>query len=166
MTIAGVIIVAVGSYLFGNLIGYLVHRALHAPWMGRPYEDHYHHHWKIYPPEDFLSEEYRHPPEEAEQAKYYVPAFLLACMPLLAIHWGYFVEAAILSITVLKVNAMVHDALHIRGHWLERFSWFLVLREIHVNHHVDPSTNLGIFSFFADRLFRSYSGRNKDAPTK
>ena len=156
--------VLIGSYLLGNLLGYVVHRLLHFKWMGRPYQDHYYHHVEVYPPDDYLSDEYREPPAEASQAKYYVTAFALACSPLLLWHWAYGLLALVMSLSILKLNAYVHDSLHIRGHRWEKYRWFRHLRDVHYHHHVDVATNFGIFSFFPDRLLRTYAGKPQESP--
>ena len=155
------LIVTLAVYAVGNLLGYVVHRLLHCKWMGKAYEDHYHHHCRIYPPHDYLSEEYREPPMDADQGKYYITAFVLMCTPLLAWSWVYFVWGVLMALIVLKANAWVHDVLHIRGHYLERFRLFRWLREVHFQHHVDVHTNFGIFVFFPDHLFRTYAGKTE-----
>ena len=153
--------IAIAAYVVGNFMGYMVHRLLHCTFMGKAYEDHYHHHCRIYPPNDYLSDEYREPPTGADQGKYYIAAFLVVCLPLLAWHWGYFLWAIVTSLAVLKTNAWVHDVLHIRGHYLERFRLFQWLREVHFQHHVDVHTNYGIFEFVPDLLFRTFAGKTE-----
>lgn len=158
MDIQGIVIVSVVTYLLGNFGGYLVHRLLHNKLMGRAYEDHYHHHYTIYPVSDYLSDEYREPPIEAGQAKYYIPVLMLMCAPFLLWHWGYFILAVVESLAVLKLNSVVHDSLHIRGHRMEKYRFFIWLREVHFQHHVDVHTNYGIFSFLTDRIFKTFTG--------
>lgn len=155
--ITNLLLLTIAVYVIGNAGGYFMHWLLHQKWTGRPYRDHYNHHFKIYPPSDYLSLEYREPPIEAEQAKYYVPFFLLLATPALFWHWGYYLVAVFEAIAVLKANAAIHDALHVIGHRWERWEWFQKYRALHFEHHVDTRKNLGIFSFFADRLVRTYS---------
>lgn len=149
------LLLIIATYFVGNLIGYGVHRALHSPRMGRAHADHYYHHWVLYPPDDFLSKEYREPPKEAEQAKYYLLAVGVLFLPLLYFGtWAYviaFVEAAL----VLQLNAYVHDSIHVDGHWLERFGVFRRLRAIHFEHHLQD-VNYGIFDFTWDLIFRTW----------
>lgn len=151
-----VLLLTLGVYVFGNFGGYIVHRLLHCKWMGRAYRDHHHHHFTIYPPEKYLSDEYLEPPIEAGQAKYYLTFFAVVMSPLILWHWAYFLLAFVEAIIVLKANSVVHDALHVRGHKWEKYAWFMKLRDIHFHHHVDVGVNFGIFSFFADRLMRTY----------
>ncbi len=147
----------IAIYLLGNLGGYVVHKLLHQKWSGRAYHDHANHHYIIYPPNDYLSDVYREPPIEAGQAKYYLTFFLLAFSPLILWHWGFFAIAFVESVLVLKVNSVVHDAIHVRGHRWERYQWFHRLRNTHFAHHVDVTRNFGIFSFIGDHLCGTFS---------
>ncbi|MES1917021.1 MAG: hypothetical protein MHM6MM_008784, partial [Cercozoa sp. M6MM] len=50
----------------------------------------------------------------------------------------------------------LHYAMHIRGHWLERFEGFLLMRELHWIHHKgDMKKNLMLLNFSMDELFGS-----------
>lgn len=141
-----------GVYVTANAVGYVVHRLLHNPFMGRAFRDHYFHHVKLYPPDDYLSDEYREPPEGAGQGKYYIGALLVLFSPTLLLGWPFYLIAVAQSTLVLYVNAWLHDALHIREHFLERYKWFHHLREVHFVHHVDVKKNFGIFDFTADKV--------------
>jgi sterol desaturase/sphingolipid hydroxylase (fatty acid hydroxylase superfamily) len=147
----------VGTFLIGNLLGYLVHRLLHWSEMGKLYQDHLHHHTTIYPPDDYLSDTYREPPTGNGQGLYYLsPILALSIVVLVFLGWQYGLLTLVEGILVLKLNAYLHDATHIRGHWLERFTWFHRLRWLHFQHHVKVATNFGIFVWFPDKLFRTY----------
>lgn len=159
--IMNILLLTLVVYIVGNAGGYAVHWLLHQEWSGRAYEDHYHHHFTIYPVEDFLSPVYREPPIEAGQAKYYLTAFALMSSPLLFWHWGYFLLAYVEVIALLKLNSSLHDALHVSGHRWKKYQWYLKLRALHFEHHVDTGTNLGIFSFFADRIVGTYERVHK-----
>jgi sterol desaturase/sphingolipid hydroxylase (fatty acid hydroxylase superfamily) len=158
MNIQGIVIVSVITYLLGNVAGYVIHRLLHNRLMGKAFRDHCHHHFSIYPASDYLSDVYREAPLGAGQGKYYVPVFLLLCTPFLFWGWPYFLLSFVEVLAVLKINAVVHDSLHIKGHSMERFRFFIWLREVHFQHHVDVHTNYGIFSFMADKIFGTYTG--------
>jgi len=156
-----ILLITLATFLVGNFAGYVVHRTLHCRWSGRAYKDHLHHHNRIYPPSDYLSDEYREPPVDAEQGKYYIAAFILLCTPFLLWHWAYFLVAVVEAILVLKANAWVHDILHIRGHAFERFKFFNWLRAVHFQHHVNVHTNFGIFVFYPDKLLCTYAGKRE-----
>lgn len=46
----------------------------------------------------------------------------------------------------------MHRAMHVSGHRLGRFGWFRALRSLHVQHHIDTATNLGIIECGFDAL--------------
>ena len=60
----------------------------------------------------------------------------------------------------------LHDAFHIERHWLYRIpiikNWFASLVSLHYLHHVDMNSNFGIFSFFWDRMFGTYTNNLKE----
>ena len=60
-------------------------------------------------------------------------------------------------VTASVWNWYVHAAYHTPGHWLERYEWFRQDRELHWQHHRDPSTNFGIASHFSDVLGDSFN---------
>lgn len=51
----------------------------------------------------------------------------------------------------------VHAAYHTPGHWLEQYQWFLQDRELHWEHHRNPSVNYGIATHFSDVLGDTFS---------
>jgi sterol desaturase/sphingolipid hydroxylase (fatty acid hydroxylase superfamily) len=146
------------GYFVIQTTGYIVHKALHHPALGLIHETHDVHHKKMYPPEDYLNTgKYREVPNEAQPYKYYAAA----AVPLVIGVFAFLpLSIAIALVTELAVvawlNDWLHQKLHIKGYWLERYSWFHRLRELHWWHHVDDSKNFGIFSWFADRLFGTF----------
>lgn len=160
-----ILAILMGTYLVGNFVGYGIHWLLHQPYMGMMFRAHSHHHWVIYPPENYLSTVYREPPTGAEQAKFYLTPILLIAAGFLFWHWYYAVLIAAEGAAVLKLNAVVHDNLHIRGHRWEKYRWFWKLRTLHYHHHIEVLTNLGIFSFLPDRVLRTYE-KSGHLPTK
>ena len=157
-----IILLIIATYFLANAIGYVVHRTLHCEWSGRMYRDHYYHHWEVYPPHDFLSKEYREPPLSASQVKYYLAATAALFTPYLFFGWVVYVAALVFAISILKLNAYVHDSLHIDDHWLERFKTFHRLRALHFEHHV-VDKNFGIFDFTADFIFKTFSKGAKES---
>ena len=156
---------AVATFFVGNLVGYIVHYALHDPKMGKMYEAHDWHHRQIYPIDRFLSSTYDDPPSHAEQAIYYVVPMLVLVAPLAYWSWPHGLVAIIELLAVLKLNAYLHDSLHVEGHKLLKYAWFHRIRTLHYQHHVDPSKNLGIFFWVPDKLLRTYENRTDFPPT-
>lgn len=61
------------------------------------------------------------------------------------------------AMVVFIWNWYVHAAYHTPGHWLENFDWFIKDRELHFQHHYDPTSNFAIASHFPDMLFGTFS---------
>lgn len=146
------------GYFVIQTTGYLVHKALHHPLLGKIHETHDIHHKRMYPPEDYLAPgKYREVPNEAQPFKYYAAAaipLVTAVFLLAPLTMALALTAELL--VVAWANDWLHQKFHIEGFWMERYSWFHELRALHWHHHVDDSKNLGIFSWFADSIFRTY----------
>jgi sterol desaturase/sphingolipid hydroxylase (fatty acid hydroxylase superfamily) len=50
----------------------------------------------------------------------------------------------------------MHDSFHIRKTFWHKFPFFQKLIKSHYQHHINMGTNYGIFSFFWDKLFKTY----------
>lgn len=156
-----VIITIPVTFIVITLLGYLLHKALHQKWMGRLYRSHLVHHYTLYPPEDYQSYEYR---DAGKDNTTFI--FTAAAIPLAIIPVALFI-LHILSLKLLLTIAFsmaifgmahdyLHDAFHIRGYWLTKYKWFNKLVDLHYVHHIFVQKNLGIYSFFWDRLFGSF----------
>lgn len=137
--------------------GYCIHRLLHKPWFGALNRAHMTHHLRLYPPQDFLSDgSYRSAGADNTVYRFLVPALVLAGILLWLLPlWAWLVVAFELA-ALGWANSYVHDATHIRGHWLERFWIYRRWRALHLVHHVDMTKNYGIVTFFADRAVGTY----------
>lgn len=148
----------VACYIFTQFSGYLIHRLLHKPETGRIYVAHNNHHQILYPPENYLSEGfYLNPPWKDRSFWFYLPP-ALATASLIFLLFPLSL-AIILSLELLFIawlNDVLHNAVHVKGHWLERYHFFHRLRALHWWHHVDEKKNYGIFSWSADRLFKTF----------
>ena len=152
-----ILVTLVIGYLFTQFSGYMIHRALHWKALGRIQRSHETHHERLYPPDDYLSDKYRDVPLKDRAYWYYIPPGLLAAgtfLLLLPLHLAVIIMAEMLVLAWL--NDWFHGKLHIRGHWLERFSLFRKWRDLHYQHHVDENVNNGIMSWFSDRILRTY----------
>jgi len=154
--IAAIFLVILSGFLIGEVAGYLVHRLIHWPVAGFLYKRHMTHHQKLYPTTDFLSDKYRSP---GKDNTVYVFVVFIAMACALAFTLAPLWVASIFSaefIIIGLLNDYMHDVLHIRFHWLEKYDWFLNLRRLHYHHHEDMSKNYGIFSWVGDHLFRTF----------
>ena len=148
----------VAAYFATQFAGYIVHRLLHNPKLRRLHRSHHVHHRKLYPPKYFLSYRYYGPGWKDNPLVYYaipaIPLFLL-CFWLFAAWYACTLVGEIVLIAL--INDAIHSRIHIKGHWLERFRWFLWLRGRHYRHHVQEDKNFFIFDKLPDKIFGTYS---------
>lgn len=150
-----VAIVALLSLVATEGLGYLVHTAAHRAWSGVLYRTHLKHH-TVYTPADYVDDEYRNPGASSFVWWYLALGVVTAGLLFWLAPMWLAMTASITMAVVGAVNSFVHDAFHIRGHWLEHLRWFNWRRELHYVHHVDVRKNLGIYTFWFDRLFKSF----------
>lgn len=144
-----------------TLFGYVTHRMLHRPYMGRFYRSHLIHHFKLYPPDDFTSDVYRDPGKDNTVITFLLLGSPLVILPIVVWLFGLISLSTFLtSIVCLAVfglaNNYLHDQMHLRQGWLQRFDWFRTLIRLHKLHHEDVNTNFGIYFFGWDRVFNSF----------
>lgn len=153
------------TYIIVSLFGYVVHWALHQTWAGQVNNAHMTHHLKLYPPEDYTSDTYRHAGKDSTPKFFAIAAIPLILCPIILGLLG--ILSWTLAITTLVVEGImgflhnyIHDAFHINNHWMTRTPLlkdiFHKWNELHYLHHVDMSTNYGIFVFHWDRVFGSF----------
>jgi Delta7-sterol 5-desaturase len=156
------VVLLVGFFAL-TFLGWIVHWAFHQSWGGRFNVAHMTHHLKLYPPTDFVSDEYRDPKNDNT-----FWLFLIVFSPLIL---------GVILLTVFQVipigiglcilfemsfigaaNNYLHDSFHITKSIWHRWPGFKELYRLHYNHHVRMDTNFGIFSFLWDRVFGTYRG--------
>ena len=153
------------TYLIITAYGYIGHRILHKPWAGIFNKYHMTHHMVLYPSNDCLSDSYR-----SAGADNTVKAFAIMSLPIMAIPFILFtfnfISLYLMLIIIFEMfligwmHSYFHDVFHIRNHFLSKipiikvlFNKFVIL---HYMHHVNLEKNFGIFTFFWDRLFRTF----------
>lgn len=157
-----VVLVGLIAYLLTSLLGYVIHWAIHRPWAGKAYRAHRAHHIDLYPPGKLISDEYRFAGSQST-----VYTFLLAFSPLLllpiilAIVGWFSIAQAIAALVAMGLvgllNDIIHDSFHVKNHWLSRLiPGYDRMQQLHFIHHVNMKKNFGIYSFFWDRLFRTF----------
>jgi len=169
-----IVLTAIITFMVSGLFGYLVHRSLHQKWAGSLYQKHMTHHRKLYPPHDYLSDQYRQPDKDNTVRIFALFAIPVVFLPMVLGLVG--VMPWLLVITSLLVMGLMgflhdylHDAFHIRNHPLTQMplirKWFARWNTLHFQHHVDMGSNYGIFSFYWDRLFGTFrSSKGSSAP--
>jgi len=160
-----VVAIVVGYFII-QFAGYCVHRALHHPALGKIHKTHDVHHFVIYPADKYLDTgKYKDVPDESQPFKYYAAA----AVPLIITTYFLFPMHTFIALTlelciVAWLNDWLHQKLHIKGFWLERYSWFHRMRELHWHHHFDISKNIGIFSWHADKVVGTFEEPRERPP--
>ncbi len=150
-------------YLFGTLIGWGTHWALHQRWTGKLWESHLVHHRK-YPRHNLQSKEYRYAGSD-DSGFVFIPIVAGAIFAALGGLWALGVPKTSLiallgeALVVGYLHDWVHQAFHLRGHWLGSYRWFQALQALHFTHHRDARVNLGILSFVWDKVMKTYTDK-------
>ncbi len=152
-------------YFFGGFIGYAVHWMFHQPWSGVFYKVHKTHHEVKYPSGSFLSDEYRSAGKD-NTSPYFILAVIILLLPffimlqLFSIPTWIIVTIIVESVVIGFITNYMHDSLHIRGHFFEKFRIFRKWRISHRIHHANVRYNLGIISFEWDYILKSWRRPN------
>lgn len=149
-------LVLVAGFIAFEFLGHAFHRLLHSKWSGALHRAHMTHHLKLYPPSDFLSAKYRNAGADSTTYRFAAVAAVVAVGIALLFPLHYSLPLVAELAVIGLANSYVHDSVHIRGHWMERFAVYQRWRDLHWMHHVDMGTNFGIFTFLADRALGSY----------
>lgn len=160
-----ILITLISTFIVGSVIGYIIHRIMHSrlvrfKLIKKIARSHNMHH-ALYNPNDFESSSYRSSGKD-DSAFVFVPIItigvLIYCLILWFVYqtWWLILIAIIEGIIVGYLNDKIHEWFHIENHYLNRFSWFKKLKELHWLHHKSPKTNFGIIWFGLDRLFFTF----------
>jgi hypothetical protein len=153
------------TYIATTLFGYIVHWTLHQEWAGTFNNSHMTHHLKLYPPEDYLSDKYRSAGKDDTTITFAFASVPMVALPIVLgvfgiLTWPLVVTAVIVELLLGFLHHYIHNAFHIKDHWMGRVpvlrDIFQVWNRLHYLHHVDMRTNYGIFVFHWDRLFRTF----------
>jgi sterol desaturase/sphingolipid hydroxylase (fatty acid hydroxylase superfamily) len=82
-----------------------------------------------------------------------IPLILALCGVL---SWWLALTLVVEVFIIGGIHGYIHDAFHLKQHWLLRFKWFRDLNVWHYAHHVRNETNYGIFWMGLDRLFGTF----------
>lgn len=157
----GLFITFILVFIATTLFGHVAHWSLHQSWLGRFNLSHMTHHLKLYPPSDFMSDSYRDPGKDNT-----VYIFAMAGLPLLMtpiILWFFGIISLITMVFALAemlliglMHDRIHDSFHIDQHFFNHLPLYKKWWELHYQHHVDMGTNYGIFTYFWDKVFKTY----------
>lgn len=149
------------TFFSTTFFGYWMHWMLHQDFFGKFHQSHMTHHLKLYPPNDFFSEEYRDAGKDSTFWFFLVAGAPLVFLPIVLFIFGYiglFTGLFLLAETIALglLNNYLHDSFHLKNHWLNFFSFFKKFVALHQHHHEDMGTNYGIFFFLWDKLFGTF----------
>lgn len=157
------LILTILVWYFYNFIEYIFHRLGHSKkYGGIIYKLHMTHHRINYP----FNEPIKKKPYRTNNT-YYIPDGYVAYIPpsillvyilfkILNLYTFLYIITEIIIITY--PSNYIHNEIHIKNSWLEKYKWFLYCRNQHIIHHKNPTVN---FSFSGldnniDRLFGTY----------
>ena len=153
------------TYVVLSLFGHVAHWGLHQPWAGRFNNSHMMHHLKFYPPQDFISEEYRSAGKDSATRFFALASLPFIIAPFVLWFWGILPFGCVIVVLVMEammgfLHDYLHTTFHLKNHWLARVPFFHVIFakwvRLHYLHHVDMSKNFGIFIFHWDRIFKTF----------
>lgn len=149
------------SYLVISLFSYFMHWVLHQKWAKRFYMSHMVHHSKMYPATDMLSDEYRSAGKDNTVYFFAVAAIPIIMLPIISFLMGWIsLPLMLLALAEMGIfgflNNYCHDSLHLKNHFIHKFSIGRLWRKLHYFHHLDNKKNLGIFTFWTDKLFKTF----------
>lgn len=160
-----VLITAVISFFVSSLFAYVVHWSLHQQWTGRLNQKHMAHHLVLYPPTDYTSDVYRHAGKDNTVRTFTIAALPLIATPIVLGALGILPLSLVLTVLIVMgimgfTHNYIHDAFHIRNHFLGRIPGFRDIfaywNRLHYLHHIDMQKNFGIFLFHWDHVFRTF----------
>ena len=168
-----IFITALIAFFVSSLFGYVVHRALHQPWTGSLNQKHMTHHLTLYPPTDYLSDKYREAGKDNTLYTFAIAAIPLVLAPIVLGILHIIPLSLVLTCLIVMgimgfLHSYLHDAFHIRNHFLTRIPiikhLFARWNHLHYLHHVDMQKNFGIFLFHWDHLLKTYWNKDEAGP--
>ena len=153
----------IGGYYSYLSMEYWVHRLSHQKWSGYIYRLHMDHHLNSYPPQKTIDD----PPYKITDKHYLLTKGTIGyALPVssIVISIYYFVPdyynyLLILEfIGLLLMSNHLHEQYHIKGSYLEDYTWFLRNRKYHETHHRSFRYNfmLGGFDATMDYLGKTF----------
>lgn len=154
MTLLAVLVL---GFLFFEAVIFASHWLMHQRWTGLLWRSHHLHH-QLYNPRHPATDEFK--PAGWRSFRFQALIFVIVALAVL-----WFVPFAISIPLLIEFSALsyitneIHNATHTTGHWLEIFGWYRQLKREHWIHHANVKKNLGVLTFFYDRLAKSYAKR-------
>jgi len=160
------------TLVYTELVGYVVHRLLHAGSLGRLSDLHDKHHLEVYPSEGpFRTETYLYPERSGILkkigAEWFFPLASISIPTLILLFfigvspWYLLFAVGISSFWAWLAFAYMHRSFHLKEFWMTKNyiskSWYTELRRLHDIHHIDMKKNYGITFFWYDKLLETFT---------
>jgi sterol desaturase/sphingolipid hydroxylase (fatty acid hydroxylase superfamily) len=137
-----------------EFMGYLLHCFMHVKGTGVYNRIHTAHH-VLYTPEDFLSKKYRYV-GKYDTILLFTPFFILAGLTMFMVFSWVVALFCLAELSLVSwLNDRAHYYVHVSPNKLEKFGWFRKMREYHLKHHVEETSNYGVLSSIWDRVFKT-----------
>lgn len=147
------------SFIICAFMGHTIHWLGHQKESGRWFRAHtMQHHILLYPPQRYIDNQ--DTGSSDPNAKFYYPVLATAGI-VTYIATGSLLYAVILflhtGLSFLWLDYL-HTGFHHAGFRLEKYEWFIALRELHYLHHKgEMQDNLAVIDFFTDFLIGSFA---------
>ena len=149
-------------------IAYIVHRTSHD--IRKPefwFDAHVlGHHYKNYPPSRFHTDEYlfktNNMMEEADTYVYTIPIiiFLITyCKYILGLSFFEFVFVASLIILHFYAEVYIHEQVHLKKSWLDKYELYRTIKRLHLIHHKTLHKNYLFTNFLVDHIFGTFEDK-------
>lgn len=143
-------------------IEYLLHRFSHNPKSGYIYKIHKKHHTKHYPISKLMSEKYNtdytyglsdgllaHGP----------PTLTIIILLYYFLDYNSYIKLSSSIIFFAYISDYFHTHIHLKNTWLDKYKFFLKMREIHFNHHKNTTKNYNIIDMNIDKVLKTYNSQ-------
>ena len=142
-----------GSALFVDLIGYLLHRWAHRP-SSPLHRAHMTHHVENYPARSFFSKSYRTSGSDS-LVLWFAPFGILYVALVLLLGLPHPVAILLGGAATAVTSSIIHDLSHIKNSVVWRLPILKTMGRWHRIHHSKMNRNFGIILTFWDRIFRT-----------
>ncbi len=147
------------SWYLYHFIEYLLHYLSHRRYSGFMYKIHRNHHIIHYPVNKLMDK------KPYKTGYYYgLPDGIFAHGPIMIsifiisyniLNTYIFLNLSLRIILLILISDYIHTNIHINGSYLEKYDWFLKLRERHFYHHKNIKKNINIIDNNLDIIFKT-----------
>ena len=152
------------SWYLYHIIEYGLHKLSHSrTYGGYIYRIHMNHHRKYYPLKNFTDYE----PYQTGQIMGLPDGFVAFSLPGIFISLGFYQTVEYDTFMIMFPQVIMyfiisdyfHTQYHTKGSWLEKYEWFLYLRNNHRIHHKTYIKNLNMIDPTIDKLNHSFKNK-------